>query len=134
MYQLICQGLLQQMSQANTPCPRECQYVSHNVKYFIYVFSSGKNIRDARSLFAYSERHAKKFMCNEKQYGHCYSYNSNANITLSFFFLLLLGYPFLHTTMALEKLGSRQNHCLNDGPRHRGRLRGGKEAKEKTLA
>ena len=51
-----------------------------------------------------------------------------------FFFLFLLGYPFLHTTMALEKLGSRQNHCLNDGPRHRGRLRGGKEAKEKTLA
>ena len=30
------------------------------VKYFIYVFSNGKNIRDARSLFAYSERHAKK--------------------------------------------------------------------------
>ena len=76
----------------------------------------------------------KKFMCNEKQYGHCYSYNSNANTTLSFFFMFLLGYPFLHTTMALEKLGSRQNHCLNDGPRHRGRLRGGKEAKEKTLA
>ena len=34
----------------------------------------------------------------------------------------------------MEELGGRQNYCLDDGSRHWGRLRGGKEAEEKTPA
>ena len=34
----------------------------------------------------------------------------------------------------MEELGGRQNYCLDDGPRYWGRLRGGKEAEEKTPA
>ena len=37
---------------------------------------------------------------------------------------LLPGHPLLHPQMALEKLGSREDHCPDDGPRCRSGQRG----------
>ena len=36
--------------------------------------------------------------------------------------------------MAVEKLGGGEDHCLDDGPGHRGGVRGGEEAEEEAAA
>ncbi|XP_076633491.1 innexin family member shaking B isoform X3 [Colletes latitarsis] len=44
------------------------------------------------------------------------------------------GDPFLHTPMAVERLGRWENSRADDGPRHRSLLRGREEAEEKDAA
>ena len=45
-----------------------------------------------------------------------------------------VGNPVLHPTLAVEKLGGRQDHCAHDGPRHWRGLGGGEEAEEEAAA